>query len=91
MTGTTTVKALAVPPNTLALEGIGTALYALSFDPSRPFFAHLLTNAPQRYEVSSIAIRSRWSRTWGSLVCSSSLFQSPTFDSRRPPSLLGSL
>ena len=50
--GTSTAKELDVPPDTLALEGIGVALSSLPFDPPRPFSAHLLTNAPTLYAVT---------------------------------------
>lgn len=45
-------KAIGVPRDTLAVEGIGTALRALPFDPPRPFDAHLLTNEPKLYRVT---------------------------------------
>lgn len=49
---TSTMKELEVPSDTLAVEGIGTALRSLPFDPPRPFRAHLLTNEPELYEVT---------------------------------------
>ncbi|MBI3989881.1 MAG: DUF3108 domain-containing protein [candidate division NC10 bacterium] len=50
--GTSTTKELAVPSDTLAVEGIGTALRSLPFEPPRPFRTHLLTNEPDLYEVT---------------------------------------
>lgn len=50
--GRSTARELKVPPDTLTVEGIGTALRALPFDPPRPVGAHLLTNEPRLYEVT---------------------------------------
>ncbi len=50
--GTSVTKEMEVPPDTLAVEGIGTALRSLPFDPPRPFRTHLFTNEPALYEVT---------------------------------------
>lgn len=51
-TGTSKTKELNVPSDTLAVEGIGTALRSLPFNPPKPFIVHLLTNEPGLYEVT---------------------------------------
>ncbi|HWP35570.1 MAG TPA: hypothetical protein VNM66_08235, partial [Thermodesulfobacteriota bacterium] len=42
---------LAVPPDTLAVEGLATALRALPLDPPRTVETHLLTGEPRLYAV----------------------------------------
>jgi uncharacterized protein DUF3108 len=56
--GKTTTRVLAVPPDTLAVEGIAAALRALPFEASRPFPAHFLTNEPKLYNIT-LEVRGR--------------------------------
>lgn len=46
------IKSLAVPPDTLVIEGIAGVLRFLEPDGGHPFSAHLLTNEPRLYSVT---------------------------------------
>lgn len=50
--GATSRRSLAIPPDTVSVDGIAGALRSLPFDRSRPFELHVLTNEPRVYEVS---------------------------------------
>lgn len=50
--GKTTTKVLAIPNDTLTVEGIAGALRGLPFDRLRSFAAHLLTNEPTLYDIT---------------------------------------
>ncbi len=67
---TSLARTIEVPGDTLAVEGIATALRALPFDPPRPVEAHLLTAEPKLYEVTLVPRgRERISTPAGTFDC----------------------
>src|SRR6185503_14268537 len=45
------LRRIPVPPDTLAVEGIGGILRFLPFEKWKPFTTHLFTNEPQLYQI----------------------------------------